>query len=156
MKMRKLLMIWCVLLLLVGLSACSTHVNVEKDVVSKDAKSDQIMDHIHSFYVTRKGVGDGYELIFHVMPAPEGESFSRENYHLMVSIKKDGKLMENLKVYSEIYHPDGRHEGKTLMMQMNEWYMTVYHLERGSGQHGMIVSFEKDGRLYTSGIEYPE
>jgi len=155
-NMKKLLMLLGLLGVLGGLSACATHQNFEKNVVPKHANSVQVMDHIHSFYVARKGVGDGYELIFHVMPAPEGEGFSRENYHLMVSIKKDGKMMENLKVYSVIYHPDGSKENKVLMMQMNEWYMTVYHLVPESGRYGMTVSFEEGGRSYTAGIEYPE
>jgi len=106
--------------------------------------------------VSRIGLDDGYEVIFHVMPAPEGEGFSREHYHLMVSIKKDGKIMKGLKVYSEIHHADGTSEPKVLMMVMNEWYMTAYHLRPDSGKHDMIISFEHEGRSYVSAIKYPE
>jgi len=146
-----------ILVAIMGLmAACSTTAKLEKSDESKHSNAKQVMDHIHSFYVSRIGLDDGYEVIFHVMPAPEGEGFSRENYHLMVSIKKDGKIMKDLKVYSEIYHADGTSEPKVLMMVMNEWYMTPYHLERDSGKHEMIVSFEHDGKMYSSGIEYPE
>ncbi len=44
------------------------------------------MDHSRDFYVAHKGIGKGYELIFHVMPAPEDDEFSRSQYHLMVSV----------------------------------------------------------------------
>ncbi len=137
-------------------AACSTSPKIEQSDESKHGNATQVMDHIHSFYVSRIGLDDGYEIIFHVMPAPEGEGFSREDYHLMVNIKKDGNIMKDLKVYSEIHHPDGTSEPKVLMMVMDGWYMTAYHLERASGKHEMIVSFEQGGRMYSSGIEYPE
>jgi len=135
-------------------TACSTLSGDSERVETIHAK--QGMDHENYFFVARKGLSDGYEFIFHVMPSPEGEGFSRVNYHLMVSIEKNGVPMDDLKVYSDVKHPDGSFEAKTQMMKMGHWYMVAYNLSHEQGRHWMTVSFEADGRNYSSGVYYPE
>jgi len=116
----------------------------------------QKMEHEKSFFVARKGIEDDYVVIFHVMPAPEGEGYSREYYHLMVSIVRDGKPLTNLRVYSEVKHPDGSLEKKELMVQLGKWYMARYKLSHEQGRHQITVTFERSGKKYFSGIYYPE
>jgi len=135
-------------------TACSTLFTDSDRAEKINAK--QSMDHANDFFVARKGLADGYEFIFHVMPAPEGEGFSRVNYHLMVSIEKNGVPVDNLKVYSDVKHPDGSYQEKTPMMKMGHWYMTAYNLSHEQGRHWMTVSFEVGGRSYSSGVYYPE
>ncbi|PCI43834.1 MAG: hypothetical protein COB41_06105 [Proteobacteria bacterium] len=138
------------------IGACSTLPIEREHAEPKSENSKQAMDHENDFFVARKGISDGYEFIFHVMPAPEGEGFSRVDYHLMVSIEKNGKPLDNLNVYSEVKHPDGTAQPKAKMMRMGHWYMTVYNLSHEQGRHWMTVSFEADGRVYSSGVYYPE
>lgn len=114
------------------------------------------MNHQRDFFVAHKGIEDGYEIIFHVMPEPKGLGFSRTSYHLMVSVQKDGLPVTDLKLFSTVTHPDKQREAATPMMQMGEWYMARYNLGHGRGQHWLTVSFERDGKHYTSGVYYPE
>jgi len=145
------------LMAILGLmTACSTLSGESEHSQKKNDALNQSMNHEHDFFVARKGLSDGYEFIFHVMPAPEGEGFSRVNYHLMVSIEKNGIPMDNLKVYSDVKHPDGSYQAKTPMMKMGHWYMTAYNLSHEQGRHWMTVSFEVSGRTYSSGVYYPE
>jgi len=137
-------------------TACSTLVGSHERAEKINGSTTQSMDHEHDFFVARKGISDGYEFIFHVMPAPEGEGFSRVNYHLMVSIEKNGIPVDDLKVYSDVKHPDGSYQGKTPMMRMGHWYMAAYNFSHEQGQHWMTVSFEVSGRTYSSGVYYPE
>jgi len=137
------------------MGACSMLPN--KAVPNQDkATSSNQMDHKHSFFVAREAISDGYEFIFHVMPAPEGEGFSRSRYHLMVSIEKDGHIMTDIHPYSSVKHPDGSVQAKTPMMQMGDWYMSLYNLSHGQGRHWLTVSFERSGKTYSSGVYYPE
>ncbi len=147
------------ILLLVTLSfvtACSILPTNHGSVEAKQKDLRQGMDHGRDFFVARKGISDGYEFIFHVMPAPEGEGFSRVTYHLMVSIEKNGIPMDDLNVYSAVKHPDGSFQTKAKMMKMGHWYMAAYNLSHEAGRHWMTVSFEFAGRTYSSGIYYPE
>jgi len=114
------------------------------------------MDHKKDFFVAHKGISGGYEMIFHVMPAPEGTGFSRSLYHLMVSVQKNGQPVTNLKLYSSAKHPDGSVESKMPMMLMGDWYMALYNLSHEKGQHWLTVSFEQAGKIYSSGVYYPE
>jgi len=144
--------------LLVSFAACSLQQHAqapqsEKAVHDSISKS---MDHKHSFFVARKGVRDGYVFIFHVMPAPEGEGFSRENYHLMVSVEKDHQAVNGLVVSSRVKHPDGMVEENASMMSMGDWYMSLYDLNHEKGQHWITVSFEQGGHTYSTGVYYPE
>ncbi|MDQ6967859.1 MAG: hypothetical protein Q9M14_04170 [Mariprofundaceae bacterium] len=146
---------YILLMVILGFTtACSTlpggNERVEKTNIN------QSMDHENDFFVAREGLSDGYEFIFHIMPAPEGEGFSRINFHLMVSIEKNGIPVDDLKVYSDVKHPDGSYQAKTQMMKMGHWYMTVYNLSHEQGRHWITVSFEVSGRVYTSGVYYPE
>jgi len=138
------------------IGACSVLSIDSERAEPKSENSKQAMNHENDFFVARKGLSDGYEFIFHVMPAPEGEGFSRVNYHLMVSIEKNGLPMDDLKVYSTVKHPDGTSQARAPMMRMGHWYMTVYNLSHEQGRHWMTVSFETDGRTYSSGVYYPE
>jgi hypothetical protein len=74
----------------------------------------------------------------------------------MVSIEKNGVPLDNLKVYSAVKHPDGSLQSKMQMISMGHWYMAVYNLSHEQGSHWMTVSFEADGRVYSSGVYYPE
>jgi len=118
--------------------------------------SNQKMDHKNSFFVARKGVKDGYVFIFHVMPAPEGEAYSRSNYHLMVSVEKDGQPIHGLALSSRVKHPDGTVQEDASMMSMGEWYMSLYNLDHEQGRHWITVSFDQGGHRYSTGIYYPE
>jgi len=115
-----------------------------------------IMNHRKSFFVARKGIDDGYVVIFHVMPAPEGMGYSRKYYHLMVSIVKDGMPLTGLQVYSDVKHPDGSSQKEEKMMRMGDWYLTRYNLSHDLGRHWLTIHFEASGKKYTSGIYYPE
>ncbi len=148
---------YVLLMVILGFTtACSTLSGDHERVEKINASAEQNMDHKNDFFVARKGLSDGYEFIFHVMPAPEGEGFSRVNYHLMVSIEKNGIPLDNLTVYSAVKHPNGSFEAKTQMMKMGYWYMTAYNLSHEQGRHWMTISFEADGRTYSSGVYYPE
>jgi len=114
------------------------------------------MEHKKDFFVAHKGISGGYEMIFHVMPAPEGLGYSRVNYHLMVSVQKEGKPITNLTLNSTVKHPDDSVEPKAPMMRMGDWYMALYNLSHEKGQHWLAVSFEQAGKTYSSGVYYPE
>ncbi|MBL4776057.1 MAG: hypothetical protein JKY87_08420 [Mariprofundus sp.] len=124
--------------------------------VSGKQVSGQSMDHKNDFFVARKGIEDGYVFIFHIMPAPEGETYSRSNYHLMVSVEKNNQALTHLVISSHIKHPDGSMEENTAMMQMGDWYMSLHNFDHVLGQHWVSVSFEMSGKKYSSGIYYPE
>ncbi len=147
-----------VLAMLGLLSACSTWTDSSSGAVGQQhsAAATQGMDHKSTFFVAQKGVADGYVFIFHVMPAPEGKGYSRINYHLMVSVEKNGKPLTDLKMYSAVKHPDGSSIAKAPMMQMGNWYMALYNLSHETGQHWLTVSFERAGKTYDSGVYYPE
>ncbi len=151
--MRKNILLMSVLSLI---TACSTLPTEDRSTQQKSEESSEIMDHESSFFVARKGVEDGYVFIFHIMPAPEGEGFSRTNYHLMVSVENKGQPLTHLKLYSDVKHPDGSYQAKAPMMIMGNWYMTHYNLSHEQGRHWVTVSFELSGRTYSSGVYYPE
>ena len=118
--------------------------------------SGEKMDHKSNFFVARKGIEDGYVFIFHIMPAPEGDTYSRINYHLMVSIEKNGQPVSDLAMSSRIKHPDGSVEKNPSMMPMGDWYMSLHNFNHELGQHWITVSFEQSGKKYSSGVYYPE
>ncbi|MDQ6993590.1 MAG: hypothetical protein Q9M31_08940 [Mariprofundus sp.] len=120
-----------------------------------DSATEQ-MDHKTDFFAARKGLRDGYEIIFHIMPAPEGAGFSRKDYHLMVGILQDSKPLTNLTVYSDMKYPDGSFEPRLAMMRMGEWYMTHYNLSHEPGQYLITIAFDVSGKHYNSSIHYPE
>jgi len=153
--MRKYIVLIAALSLL---SACSTITDSHKSSdqqASRDGSS-QGMNHKTTFFVARKGVQDGYVFIFHVMPAPEREGYSRIWYHLMVSVEKNGRPLTDLKLYSAVKHPDGSTIAKAPMMQMGNWYMTLYNLSHEKGQYWLTVSFDQAGKTYSAGVYYPE
>jgi hypothetical protein len=153
--MRKYIVLMAMLSLL---SACSTLTDSRSSSAEQknSAVGAQAMDHKSTFFVAQKGVKDGYVFIFHVMPAPEGKGYSRTNYHLMVSVEKNGKPLTDLKMYSAVKHPDGSSIAKAPMMLMGNWYMALYNLSHEKGQHWLTVSFERAGKTYSSGVYYPE
>jgi len=140
------------------LSGCSLPMGLQETQQSQPAKqlSKTNMDHKNSFFVARKGIKDGYVFIFHVMPAPEGEGYSRTHYHLMVSVEKDHQAVNGLALSSRVKHPDGMVEENASMMSMGDWYMSLYDLNHEKGQHWITVSFEQDGHTYSTGVYYPE
>lgn len=137
------------------ISACGA-LTGGKTTTAQQPNTTQVMDHKSTFFVASKGVDDGYVFIFHIMPAPEGEGYSRIHYHLMVSIEKDGKPVTDLRLYSAAKHPDGSVQEKAPMMRMGDWYMALYNLSHEMGQHWLTVSFERAGKTYSSGVYYPE
>ncbi|MDX8408510.1 MAG: hypothetical protein R8J84_00490, partial [Mariprofundales bacterium] len=135
------------------LGGCATQIeHASKGVTQSNA----VMDHQKDFYVARKGLEDGYEVMLHVMPAPEETGYSRTFYHLMVAVKKDGVLQQDLQLYSEVRHPDGSVEKVERMMRMGDWYMARYDLGHEQGRHWLSIHFARDGSDYTTGIYYPE
>jgi len=130
--------------------------NAQSRNPSNDGGAKVKMDHGHDFFVARKGIQDGYVFIFHIMPAPEGDGYSRKNYHLMVSVEKDGQVLTDLVLSSRVKHPDGMMDENNTMMLMGDWYMSLYNLNHEGGQHWITVSFERDSKTYSSGFYYPE
>lgn len=118
--------------------------------------SNKNMDHKNNFFVARKGVEDGYVFIFHIMPAPEGDGYSLSNYHLMVSIEKENDPITGLALFAKVKHPGGMVEENRPMMQMGDWYMSLYDLDHEKGQHWISVSFKQAGKTYSTGMYYPE
>ncbi len=118
--------------------------------------SNKNMDHKNNFFVARKGIRDGYVFIFHIMPAPEGEGYSHSNYHLMVSVEKENKPISGLLLSANVKHPNGMVEKDSSMMQMGDWYMSLYNLDHEKGQYWITVSFEQAGKTYSTGVYYPE
>lgn len=114
----------------------------------------RLMQHEEGF-IAKKGLADGYEVIFHIMRAPEGIGYSRDFYHVMVNIKKDGKPLDELQVHSEVKHPDGSVDAAA-MTRLGDWYMGRYNLSHEQGRHWITVRFEVGGKPYVSGIYYPE
>jgi len=151
-RLAAYLLMVCALLL----SACSS---INTSPVAQHPESidnPASMDHSKRFFVAHKGIEDDYEIIFHVMPAPEGEGFSRTNYHLMVSVLQAGKPVTDLTLYAMAKHPDGAVDKKAKMMRMGQWYMALYNLSHEKGQYWLTVSFEHHGKIYSSGVYYPE
>jgi len=139
------------------ISACSTLTDRQKAANQQQREgATQAMDHKSTFFVASKGVNDGYVFIFHIMPAPEGAGYSRVNYHLMVSVEKNGTPVTDVQLNSSVKHPDGSIESKAPMMHMGNWYMALYNLSHEKGQHWLTVSFEQAGKTYSSGVYYPE
>jgi len=114
------------------------------------------MNHKKDFFAARKAISDDYEIIFHIMPAPNGVGFSRTDYHLMVSILQGGHTLTDLAVSSDVRHPDGSFEPRLPMMLMGEWYMAHYNLDHEPGQHFITIAFDANGKHYSSSINYPE
>ena len=106
-------------------------------------------------FIARKAIEDDYTVVFHVMRAPEGMRYSRNQYHLMVVVEKDGKPVPNLHLTSHVKHPDGTVEEKRMSVVGN-WHMAIYDLSHEQGRHWMTVSFTKDGKTYSAGAYYPE
>ncbi len=144
------------LIALLLLSGCSVWSNMNNPETQSSSAGNHTMNHKKDFFVASEGIRDGYVFIFHIMPAPEGEGYSRTNYHLMVSIEKDGKPQTHLQLFSTVKHPDGSVEESGPMMQMGEWYMARYNLSHDKGRHWITASFEQNGQTYSSGIYYPE
>lgn len=124
--------------------------------VAKDAQATlrAPMEHLEGF-VVRKGIKDDYVVIFHVMRSPEGMRDSREHYHLMVIVKKDGKAVSGLDMKSIVSHPNRTLESKP-MLPMGEWYMALYDLNHEQGRHHISVHFSVSGKTYSADTYYPE
>ncbi|MDQ6972223.1 MAG: hypothetical protein Q9M30_06205 [Mariprofundaceae bacterium] len=123
------------------------------------AKDDQValrapMEHLEG-YVVRKGIADDYTVIFHVMRAPEGMRLSKEQYHLMVLVEKDGRAVSGMKMKSIVSHPNRTLASKP-MVSMGQWYMALYDLNHEQGRHHISVHFEVSGKGYSADAYYPE
>ena len=114
------------------------------------------MNHTKDYFVARKGLEDGYQVIMHIMPAPEGNGFSRSNYHLMVRVDRNGKVLHNLVLTSQVKHPDGTVRITRTMPQVGAWYIARYNLSHEQGRHWLSVTFEHNGHRYETGTYYPE
>ena len=96
---------------------------------------------------------DGYEVTFHVMDAKDGMKMGDEKHHLMIKVKDKGKELNNIKVNSKIFFPDGKAESK-MLMKMNGWYMAGYDLN-DQGKHQMMILFKTaDGKKHSGGVYY--
>ena len=113
------------------------------------------MKHVEGF-ITRKGIEGNYTVTFHIMRAPAGMRHSKDHYHLMVSIDRNGKALTDIDVLSEVRHPDGSAE-KKLMLRMGDWFLARYNLDHELGRHWIVVTFTTvDGKTHSSGTYYPE
>lgn len=124
---------------------------VEKGMVQHG----QEMKHEQGF-IAIKGIEDDYSVIFHIMRAPLHDGYSRDEYHLMVSIEKDGKPIRKVKVQSTVRHPNGRIDDLTDMVQVGDWYLARYNLSHEQGQHRISVHFRIGSKRYHAHILYPE
>jgi len=107
-------------------------------------------------FIVKKGIDGNYTVIFHIMRAPEGMRHSKDHYHLMVTIEKDGKSLTNLRVNSKVKHPGGTVE-KRAMLRMGDWFLARYNLDHEQGRHWIVVTFKTtDGKKHSSGTYYPE
>ncbi|MDQ6987839.1 MAG: hypothetical protein Q9M25_08565 [Mariprofundaceae bacterium] len=113
------------------------------------------MQHKEGF-IAIKGIEDDYSVIFHIMRAPLGASYSRDEYHLMVSVEKGGQPLRGLRMSSTVRHPDDRIDEKADMPQLGDWYMARYNLDHEQGRHLISVHFEVNGEKYSARIYYPE
>ncbi|MDX8391153.1 MAG: hypothetical protein R8K53_01090 [Mariprofundaceae bacterium] len=118
-------------------------------------ESSSVMQHKEGF-ITIKGIEDDYSVIFHIMRAPQGSAYSRQEYHLMVSIEKNGKPRRGLAVQSTVRHPNGEIDDLAEMVKLNGWHLARYNLNHEQGQHRVSVHFEVAGKKYSSHIYYPE
>ncbi len=113
------------------------------------------MRHIEGF-IARKGIEGNYTVTFHVMRAPKGMRHSRDHYHLMVGIDRNGTALTDIDVLSKVRHPDGSVESKA-MIRMGDWFLARYNLDHEQGRHWIAVTFTTaDGKRHSSGIYYPE
>jgi len=112
------------------------------------------MEHLEG-YVVRKGIEDDYTVIFHVMRAPEGMRHSKEHYHLMVLVEKDGRPVSGLEMKSIVSHPNRTLETRP-MLKMGDWYMALYDLNHEQGRHHISVHFSVAGKAYSADAYYPE
>jgi len=120
-----------------------------------DAHQPAAMQHEQGF-IAIKGIEDEYSVIFHIMQAPQGASFSHDEYHLMVSIEKDGKALRGLPVRSTVRHPNGEIDELADMPQLGDWYMARYNLNHEQGRHHIFVDFKVSGTNYSADVYYPE
>lgn len=107
-------------------------------------------------FIAIKGIRDGYSVIFHIMRAPQGAGYSRDEYHLMVSIEKEGRTLRGLAVKSTIRHPNGDIDFPENMVQLGDWYLARYNLNHDQGQHRISVDFRVGEKQYHAHIMYPE
>jgi len=113
------------------------------------------MQHKEGF-IAIKGIEDGYSVIFHIMRAPLGTSYSRNEYHLMVSVEKDGRALHGLHMSSTVRHPDDKVDDLSEMPQLGDWSMARYDLNHEQGKHLISVHFAVAGKKYSASIYYPE
>jgi len=119
------------------------------------ADKGQAMQHKEGF-IAIKGIEDNYSVIFHIMRAPLGTSYSRNEYHLMVSVEKDGRALRGLRMSSTVRHPDDKVDDLAEMPQLGDWFMARYDLNHEQGRHLISVHFAVAGKKYSASIYYPE
>ncbi len=108
-----------------------------------------------SGFIVRKGIEDNLTVVFHVMRSPKGMRYSKEQYHLMVVVERNGKPVPVPRMVSRVRHPDGSREEKP-MQRMGVWNMAIYNLNHEQGRHWMTVEFMLDGKPHSAGAYYPE
>ncbi len=125
------------------------------ETVRADTDISYTMKHVEGF-IARKGIEGNYTVTFHIMRAPVGMRHSKDHYHLMVTIEKNGSTLTNLQVLSRVKHPDGSVEKKA-MIRMGDWFLARYNLDHEQGRHWIVVTFTTaDGKTHSSGTYYPE
>lgn len=136
------------------LASCSTLAYDQRTGHEDDAGLAQITGHEKGVMV-REGIKGGFEVIFNVMRVPEDMARDKDDYHLMVSIQKDGKVLHPLHVHSRVRHPNGTVD-QADMTRVGNWYMARYNLSHEQGRHWITVQFDVSGTKYSTGIYFPE
>jgi len=121
----------------------------------QEAPKTSTMKHEQGF-IAIKNIDGIHSVTFHIMRAPDGTGYSRDEYHVMVSIEKNRKPVHGLQVSSEVIHPDGSTEGYNRMVELDGWYMARFRFGHDQDKHLVSVRFSDRGKSYVSSIYYPE
>ncbi len=137
--------------MIIGLAA--SHAQAGEPPIRADKA--HAMSHKEGF-IAIKGIEDDYSVIFHIMRAPLGTSYSRNEYHVMVSVEKNGQALRGLHMSSTVRHPNDKVDDLAAMPQLGDWYMARYNLNHEQGRHLISVHFTVAGKKYSASIYYPE
>jgi len=103
-----------------------------------------------SFIETK--VIDGFDVTFHIMPAPQGKT-AAGSHHLMVKVEKNQALVPLQATNSKVTFPDGT-SASHMMMTMGDWQMASYTLKQ-TGEYNVMVLFKtSDGKKHFGGVSY--
>ncbi len=137
------------LMLLFGLLSVTAH------AADQQALQTSNMKHKEGF-IAIKNIDGVHSVTFHIMRAPDGTGYSHDEYHVMVSIEKNGKPLHGLQVSSQVIHPDGSTGGYHPMVELDGWYMARFRFGHDRDRHLVSVRFSDGDKSYVSSISYPE